>query len=268
MAEAAAAAGADDLDALRATRRDLEQRVASLRDLASAQRAPARVLDRTSVILPDRVWLERLSLREKSVTIAGRASDTGAIADFLESLGATRGFGEPETRSITASDGGYRFSLAFVIDPDLLSTTVSEGGPPSEPPAESGRPALSAEELRASIGELETRLDRLLPGTRQTDDLLRRIRALARPAGVALLRFRPQEIIDGDFYRRWPIDVSVDGPYHGLVRFLDQIGGIGRLVVPSDLDLVAMQGGAGTTATLVLTAYLGTQDGGDAPPGQ
>ena len=146
-------------------------------------------------------------------------------------------------------------------------TTTSDGDPPSGQAARSGPPALSAEALRENIGEIETQLDRLLPDAKQTDDLLRHIRALARQTDVALLRFRPQEIIDGDFHRRWPVDVSVEAPYHGLVSFLDQIGGIGRLVIPGDLDVVATQGGSRITANLVLTTYLKTQNESDAPPG-
>ena len=107
----------DDLDALRATRRDLEERAARLEELARAQRAPARVLDLVSMALPGPLWLESLSLRQKTVTISGTAAETWAVADFVESLHGTRGFGEPETRSITRSHDGYRFSLAFLIDP-------------------------------------------------------------------------------------------------------------------------------------------------------
>ena len=73
--------------------------------------------------------------------------------------------------------------------------------------------------------------------------------------------------IDGDFHRRWPIDVSVEAPYHGLVSFLDQIGGIGRLVIPGDLEVVATQEGSRITATLILTTYLKSQSESDAPPG-
>ena len=248
-------AGADNLDALRATRRDLEERVARLQDLTRAQRAPARVLDRVALALPDLVSLERLSLREKSVTIAGEASDTHAIANFLEALGDTRGFGEPETRSITTSRDGYRFALDLLIDPGVFSATASEDDPPPEPAARSGPLALSGDGFKASIGELQAQLDGLLPAARQTDDVLRRIRTLALRSEVVLLTFRPREILDGDSYRRWPIDISVEAPYYGLVSFLDQIGRIG-LVVPGDLDVVATRGGSGITATLVLSAYL------------
>lgn len=258
----AGATGVDDLDALR----DLERTVARLQNLTKGQRAPARVLDLVSQVLPDLVWLERLSLRKKNVTIAGRASGTRAIADFLEALGEVRGFGEPETRSITAAGRGHRFSLAFAFDPDALVTTAADGELPPEPAARSGDPALSTEDLRARIGELEARLERLLPGARQTDELRRHIRALARQDGVALLRFRPREIIDGHLHRRWPIDISVETPYHGLVSFLDQIGRSG-LVVPGDLDVRATPGESGITATLVLTAYLKPQSESEAPPG-
>ncbi len=112
--------------------------------------------------------------------------------------------------------------------------------------------------MRASIGEFEAELDRLLLGSGQTDDLLRRIRTLALRSDVVLLRFKPRKIEGDDFYRRWPIDLSVEAPYHGLVTFLDQIGRIG-LVSPGDLDVVAMQDGSGITATLVLTVYLKPQ---------
>ena len=258
-----------ELDALRTARRDLADSLAKVRGLARAQRTPARVLDQVSRLLPDRVWLDRLRLRKKKVTISGRSSDTYGVADFLESLGATPGFTEPETESITKSKGEYRYALSFSIDPAALHAEALEGGSSPEQPAASGHPAASGEQLKAEIGQLEMQLDRLLPDAKQTDDLLRGIRTLALKHGVVLVKFRPREVIDGDVYRRWPIDVSLEAPYHGLVSFLDQIGGIGRIVVPRDLDVVASRGGSGVTATLILTAYLKEQgESSSSPPGR
>ena len=62
---------------------DVALRAERLQDLTRARRLPAGVLDLVSLVLPDLVRLERLSLRQKSVTVAGWASDTTAVADFV-----------------------------------------------------------------------------------------------------------------------------------------------------------------------------------------
>ncbi len=140
-----------------------------------------------------------------------------------------------------------RRGLGFVVLVVLLALLVAGYFRTRRDAGESPAPSQQAAEAGAD--------DRLLLGSGQTDDLLRRIRTLALRSNVVLVRFRPREVEDDDLHRRWPIDLSVEAPYHGLVSFLDQVGQIG-LVVPGDLDVVPTQGGPGITATLVLTAYL------------
>jgi type IV pilus assembly protein PilO len=85
------------------------------------------------------------------------------------------------------------------------------------------------EEVRRLELELE-KLLRILPARRNTPELMRRIRQLAEQSGFVLLRFTPGNFIDREFYREWPITVSVTATYHNLAMFFDRVGRFSRII--------------------------------------
>lgn len=96
------------------------------------------------------------------------------------------------------------------------------------------------EEVRRAELELE-KLLRILPARRNTPELLRRIRQLTEQGNFALLRFRPQNFVNRDFYSEWPIDVSLTGTYHNLAMFFDRISRFSRIINIDSLRVAAMR---------------------------
>ena len=85
------------------------------------------------------------------------------------------------------------------------------------------------EEVRRLELELE-KLLRILPARLNTEDLLRRFRTLAEQGDLEILRIRPGNLSDRDFYREWPIDISVEGSYHNLAIFFERLGRFPRII--------------------------------------
>jgi type IV pilus assembly protein PilO len=96
------------------------------------------------------------------------------------------------------------------------------------------------EEVRRAELELE-KLLRILPPRRNTPELLRRIRQLTEQGNFALLRFRPQNFVDREFYSEWPIQVSLTGTYHNLAMFFDRISRFSRIINIDNLKVNAMR---------------------------
>lgn len=94
------------------------------------------------------------------------------------------------------------------------------------------------EEVRRLELELE-KLLRILPARLNTEDLLRRFRTLAEQGDLDLIRIRPGNLSDRDFYREWPIDLTVEGSYHNLAIFFERLGRFPRIINVDTLRVTA-----------------------------
>lgn len=97
-------------------------------------------------------------------------------------------------------------------------------------------------QFREEVRRLELELDkllRILPARLNTEDLLRRLRALAEQGDLDLLRITPGNLSDRDFYSEWPIQISIQGTYHNLGMFFDRIGRFSRII---NVDGLQIQG--------------------------
>lgn len=96
------------------------------------------------------------------------------------------------------------------------------------------------EEVRQLELELEVLL-RILPSRRNTQELLRRIRALTELGDFNLLRFTPAGEIDRDFYSEWPIAISLQGTYHNLALLFDRVSRFSRIINVEGLKISTMR---------------------------
>jgi type IV pilus assembly protein PilO len=88
-------------------------------------------------------------------------------------------------------------------------------------------------QFREEVRRLELELDkllRILPARLNTEDLLRRLRALAEQGDLDILRITPGNLSDKDFYSEWPIQIQLQGTYHNLALFFDRIGRFSRII--------------------------------------
>ncbi|MCG8461662.1 MAG: PilN domain-containing protein [Holophagales bacterium] len=96
-------------------KRELSTKIEIITDLTSKRRGPVNVMDRISRALPDLLWLRSMTVRGKTVSLAGEAMNTSAIATFIENLTLVPEFQEPNTKNVRRGRQGssYSFSLSF-----------------------------------------------------------------------------------------------------------------------------------------------------------
>ena len=118
-----------------------------------------------------------------------------------------------------------------------IRTTIDE----LEREIEKGRAAKAdLPKLEEDIKNLELDLDRLrkiLPTSRETDALLKRLKQLTERGHFKLTRFTPAEFIDMDFYQEWPIRVELTGTYHELGMFFDRLSRFSRIINVDNLAI-------------------------------
>jgi type IV pilus assembly protein PilO len=87
--------------------------------------------------------------------------------------------------------------------------------------------------FRKEVKELEVKLKfalQELPDEREIPDLLNNMSSLARDAGLEVSLFKPNPEIFREFYAEVPVTVSVEGTFHQVATFFDEVGRLSRIV--------------------------------------
>ena len=96
--------------------------------------------------------------------------------------------------------------------------------------------------FRQQVAELQARLENLravLPEQKDVGDLLRRIQTLAVQSSLQIKGFKPAPIVTKQMHAEWPINLELDGTYHNLGRFFDQVGKFSRIINVSGIHIKA-----------------------------
>lgn len=100
--------------------------------------------------------------------------------------------------------------------------------------------ASNLEAFEQEVAFLEARFKRArrrLPEGKQFEDLLSDITTAGKKVGVRIKSIERQPEVPHDFYAEVPFRVELDGSYHDLARFFEQIGSLPRIVNVGDLDI-------------------------------
>lgn len=129
-------------------------------------------------------------------------------------------------------------------------------------------------QFREEVKRLELELSKLLqilPSSRNTEELIKRVEALTRQGDFSLKKFTPADPIAREFYAEYPIDISLDGTYHNLALLFDRMSRFSRIINVEDLKIAHLDSVAGKSIAAQFVAktfiYTGDQEGGAAPGG-
>jgi type IV pilus assembly protein PilO len=75
-----------------------------------------------------------------------------------------------------------------------------------------------------------TALQAFLPTEKEAAEFLRSVQQMAADSDLKINLFRPKTLVSRDFYYDWPVEVRLEGNYHGLGRFFEQISQATRIV--------------------------------------
>lgn len=107
--------------------------------------------------------------------------------------------------------------------------------------AERKLPQFRAEVQRLQI-ELE-KLRRILPSTRNTEEIIQKIKALVDQGDFDLKKLTFPKLSSpkaGDPYAEWPIQVSVNGRFHSLAILFNRLGNFSRIMNVEQINIKAL----------------------------
>ena len=88
-------------------------------------------------------------------------------------------------------------------------------------------------DFREELKDLERQFNDLkvvLPDKRDVADMLRRIQTLATQSSLVVKVFRPSAVVSKDVHQEWPMSLELEGNYHDLAKFFDQVSKVPRII--------------------------------------
>lgn len=98
------------------------------------------------------------------------------------------------------------------------------------------------EEVKRLELELE-KLRRILPSSRNTEEIVKKLKALVDQGDFVLRRISPGELAasgEGEVYHEWPITVSLEGGYHNLALLFNRLSNFSRIVNVEQFSITAL----------------------------
>lgn len=129
------------------------------------------------------------------------------------------------------------------------------------------------EEVKRLELELE-KLRRILPSTRNTEEIIKKIKSLVDQGEFTLnrLSFPPLGAQSSDPYVEWPIAVAVDGRYHDLAMLFNRLGNFSRIMNVENITINAISNQENKTISSQFTAktfvYVEPKEDEAAPAGE
>ncbi|HSY51656.1 MAG TPA: type 4a pilus biogenesis protein PilO [Thermoanaerobaculia bacterium] len=100
-------------------------------------------------------------------------------------------------------------------------------------------------QFREEVNRLKVELAKLrsiLPSTRNTEEIIKKIKALVDAGNLVLLKLTFPKLAapqGSDPYAEWPISVSVDGRYHNLATLFNHLSNFTRIVNVEQITIAA-----------------------------
>lgn len=109
-----------------------------------------------------------------------------------------------------------------------------------------------------SLDRAQTRLDQLqtaFPG-REDPFIMSQIQQLARSSHLKIKRFVPLDSVPGPFYQEHPNRISLEGGFHNLGRFLEEVGECEQIINITNVAITGVPGdpSPGTSLQARMTA--------------
>lgn len=130
-------------------------------------------------------------------------------------------------------------------------------------------------QFREEVKRLELelgKLRRILPSTRNTEEIIKKFKQLVDQGDFTLRRavFPQLSAPSSDPYSEWPISVSVDGRYHDLAILFNKLGNFSRIMNVEQITIKALgnQETKTISADFVAKTFVYVEPEGEAKPAE
>ena len=130
-----------------------------------------------------------------------------------------------------------------------------------------GRMAALIEKVKKLEEDLN-KLKKIMPPTPEPSELIRRLEGIAKRSRIEVHSTKFSRLREREFYREYPIALSISANYHDLILFLDRLSKEKRIFNISNLKLSGSRKGSYTLkATFTATTYVYKEPKREKPDG-
>ena len=111
-------------------------------------------------------------------------------------------------------------------------------------------------QFKEEVNRLQLELDklrRILPSTRNTEEIIKKLKSLVDQGDFVLHRLTFPKLAPpkagGEPYAEWPISVAVDGRYHNLAILFNRLSNFSRIMNVEQINISALSNQADRTIT-------------------
>jgi type IV pilus assembly protein PilO len=122
------------------------------------------------------------------------------------------------------------------------------------------------EKYQKDLAEIDARLTSLqaiIPTEKEAAIFLRSVQDMAASSDLKINLFRPKAMVTRDFYFEWPVEVKLEGNYHGLGRFFEKMSQATRIVDVPTINVSNIKSQTSSMWTLIATGTITTYVQGD-----
>ena len=97
--------------------------------------------------------------------------------------------------------------------------------------------------FREEVKKLDKKLDKVLlelPDKKEVDGFLKSISVLAYDTGLEVTKFSPSAESPKDFFSELPVQIELQGTFHELATFFDEVAHLPRIVNIDDIKIVIL----------------------------
>lgn len=101
-------------------------------------------------------------------------------------------------------------------------------------------------QFREEVRRLELELDklrRILPSSRNTEEIIKKIKSLVDQGDFVLQRLIFPKLVESqesEIYQEWPISVTVEGGYHNLALLFNRLSNFSRIINVEQFQISAL----------------------------
>ncbi len=136
------------------------------------------------------------------------------------------------------------YQIIFIPKRDELKTLIKQSGDLKARLVENQAVADNLPQFEEKVNILNEQLKQavsLLPNEAEIHSLFRQLSNVAKKANVEILSFRPAGQSSRGFYNDLSMELKIDGTYHDVATFIDQVGKLSRIINISNIVFSAIR---------------------------
>ncbi|MDR1728493.1 MAG: type 4a pilus biogenesis protein PilO [Acidobacteriota bacterium] len=156
---------------------------------------------------------------------------------------------------------GLFFYLVLKPKMDRLDTLNAENAKLQREVQEGTAVEIRYNEFQQELSDMEARLvvlQTILPTEKEASNFLRSIQKMAADSSLKINLFKPRALVPHDFYSDWPVEIKLEGNYHGLGRFFEKISRTPRIIDVPTLSIEHIEDQTNTSRTIIATGIATT----------